>query len=172
MSLTSQLSNAASPVSQFFRSRLSNSKSFLSKARKQVRAQRTIRPEGNLPWTTIGTALDYRIRYYFDVTPPEKLAAFEGARELGVAQLPAPAVGTLGIHRAQDRFIFFDKETGRRLGKYIPALESAVGESGVSSSDVAEFARLGHKAAAGHLVDDRLEGTMPSPLTQPYRELL
>jgi hypothetical protein len=40
-------------------------------------------PSGGYPYDDIGMAVDYRIRYYFGVTPVEKLAAWRGACELG-----------------------------------------------------------------------------------------
>ena len=41
--------------------------------------EETIRPDRRLPYTTLGIAIDYRIRYYFCITPAEKLVAWRGA---------------------------------------------------------------------------------------------
>jgi len=45
-------------------------------------AARTIKPAAELPWDVIGTALDYRIRYYFRLAPTAELVAFRGACEM------------------------------------------------------------------------------------------
>lgn len=39
----------------------------------------TIRPTAQLPYGTIGTAFDYRLRYYFAITPSSDLSAWRGA---------------------------------------------------------------------------------------------
>ncbi len=45
-----------------------------------------MRPELSRPrWGTLGTAIDYRIRYYFDITQTDALAAFRGAHHFTVA---------------------------------------------------------------------------------------
>ena len=56
--------------------------------RKQVREAHLIRPDTDafVPWSTIGVALDYRIRYYFAVTPYVELVAHHGARKLAIAR--------------------------------------------------------------------------------------
>lgn len=81
MSLSSHLRDKNSPVNQFIQDQFPNTKAapFLVDARKQLRAAETIWPDDGINRTdlsTIGTAMDYRLRYYFDVTPVEKLVAF------------------------------------------------------------------------------------------------
>jgi len=44
-----------------------------------MKGAKTIRSEGQVDWSTIGTAVDYRLRYYFGVTPTEALTARLGA---------------------------------------------------------------------------------------------
>ena len=85
MSLSSHLEDKNSPVGEFLRSRFSDTRTFLKDARKQVRSADTIIPaiEGtSYPWGTIGMAVDYRIRCYFDVTAHDRLVAYGGARIL------------------------------------------------------------------------------------------
>ena len=82
MPLTSHLKNTKGPISQFFRTQFPNSRRFLAPARKQIRKGYTIFPDCDVPWSTIATALDYRLRYYFAVTPYGKFVAYEGARDL------------------------------------------------------------------------------------------
>ena len=82
MSLTEHLKNGKSPICQFLRTQFPNTRSFLAEARKMVRAAGTIVPDEDVPWGLIGTALDYRIRYYFGITPHEELVAYKGARRL------------------------------------------------------------------------------------------
>ena len=84
MSLTGHLKNKDSPIRQFLRTRFPNTRSFLADDRKRIREADTIRPREAVPWFTIGTALDYRIRYYFGLTPSDQLNAYRGARTLSV----------------------------------------------------------------------------------------
>ena len=81
-------------------------------------------------------ALDYRIRYYFDVTPHDQLVAHKGACMLSdppihaevaphtIVDLPAgirsnfQAYNKIGFRPRRDRIEFFDRETVRWLGTY------------------------------------------------------
>ena len=86
MSLTGHLKDRNSPICQFLRTQFPNTRSFLEEARKQIRRAGTIQPDEDVPWGVIGTALDYRIRYYFGITPHEKLAAYRGSETLSDVQ--------------------------------------------------------------------------------------
>ena len=97
MSLSSHLEDKNSPVRNFLRTQFPNTRGFLKDARKSIREAGTIRPDGDLPWSTIGTALDYRIRYYFDVTPNNQLVAHQGARILA-AQSDALTNDQIGFY--------------------------------------------------------------------------
>lgn len=81
MSLTSHLKDPNSPVPRFLRERFPNTRKapFLRKARESLANAVTIQPVPSFSqsdYATIGTAIDYRLRYYFDITPPMALAAF------------------------------------------------------------------------------------------------
>ena len=79
MSLTSQLDNSSSPIRKFLEERFPNTRAVTSEANAQFRKVETIRPSEPVPWGTMGTAFDYRARYYFRVTPSSKLVAWQGA---------------------------------------------------------------------------------------------
>lgn len=79
VSLTSLLSDRDSHVRQFFANWLPNFNPILQDWRKQVNGASTIQPSMKIPWKTMGTALDYRLCYYFAVTPNEQLGAWYGA---------------------------------------------------------------------------------------------
>src|SRR5581483_8004187 len=81
MSLTSHLNNRNSPVRQFIEQAFPNHRSVQNACRQEIIRANTLRPSASIPYGTIGTALDYRIRYYFDVTPFQHLVAFWGAVE-------------------------------------------------------------------------------------------
>lgn len=140
MSLSSHLNYSSSPVNQFIREQFPNTKTapFLVDARKQLRAAETIRPPDadDLPWPTIGTAIDYRIRYYFDVTPIESLIAYMGARLItddpradGARKITDEQWGDtdsliLDFHwrgKEDDPISIFHKGTGTLLRTYHPA---------------------------------------------------
>ena len=61
MSLTGHLKNNGSRIRQFLRDQFPNTRIFLEGARKQMREAYTIWPDADVPWSMIGTALDYRI---------------------------------------------------------------------------------------------------------------
>jgi hypothetical protein len=82
MSLTSHLNDSHSPIYGFMRERFPNTRGFVRAANKGMKGAATIRPEEQVDWGTIGTAIDYRLRYYFGVTSPERLIAWQGAAQL------------------------------------------------------------------------------------------
>ena len=82
MPLTNHLRDKGSPIRAFLRHQFPKTRTFLRNPRKQLREAFTITPNTDVPWSTIGMALDYRIRYYFAVTPHEELAAHQGALRL------------------------------------------------------------------------------------------
>jgi hypothetical protein len=82
MSLTSHIKDSSSPI----RAWLDSSFPTLVEALNALRADmpsdldaRTIRPVAGVPLSTIGIAIDYRIRYHLAVTPTEDLVAGHGA---------------------------------------------------------------------------------------------
>ena len=82
MSLTSHIKDVDSPIRHWLDSSLPN----LGEALKTLRADmppdldaRTIRPGAGVPPGTLGTAIDYRIRYHLAVTPSEDFVAAHGA---------------------------------------------------------------------------------------------
>ena len=83
MSLTSQLDNSSSPIRKFLKEQFPNTRAVMREVNARIRKAETIRPREPVPWGTMGTAFDYRARYYFGVTPSSKLVAWEGA--LGIS---------------------------------------------------------------------------------------
>ncbi len=79
MSLTSHLKDTRSPIRQFLQEQFPHTRSFVQNSNLDLRASDTIEPAERVPYSTIGTALDYRVRYYFAVTAPETLVAWKGA---------------------------------------------------------------------------------------------
>jgi hypothetical protein len=81
MSLTSRLEDTKSAVRLFMDASFPNVRPVYAEARPDIAkgAAYTLKPAGDVPWGTIGTALDYRLRYYFAVTECQNLVAFKGA---------------------------------------------------------------------------------------------
>ena len=75
MSLTSELKNPHSRVRTFMRERLPNTRRVMALSRSRMGVMATRRPEPPVPWSLIGTALDYRIRFYFP--PSGRMARLE-----------------------------------------------------------------------------------------------
>src|SRR5438128_4592589 len=79
MSLTSHLSDPASPIGQFIKQRFVQTTRLTKAANLQLKVAETLRPALpgiSYPYAPIGTAIDYRIRYAFDVTPYQQLVAW------------------------------------------------------------------------------------------------
>lgn len=82
MSLTRELRDRESPVHEFFRDRFGNTEPLRESWHAGFEGIETLKPPGPVHWSTIGTAIDYRLRYYFG----HKLQV----AELGMALLAAP----------------------------------------------------------------------------------
>ncbi|MBI3648454.1 MAG: hypothetical protein HY240_06890 [Actinobacteria bacterium] len=67
MSLTSALADTKGPVSRFFVEHFPEVRTLQQEWRQRMTGVRTARPPEDLrpPWGTIGTAFDYRVRFYF-----------------------------------------------------------------------------------------------------------
>ena len=79
MSLTSHLDDKNSPARVFMEEHFPRTRQVLSPVNTRLRRAETTRPAGRPPWMTIGTAFDYRARYFFEITPHEDLIAWKGA---------------------------------------------------------------------------------------------
>lgn len=79
MSLTSHIEKRDGPIYGFLSENFPYTYSIVREQNKKVSGVETIRPGGDPPWTILGTAIDYRIRYYFPPTPYRELAAWRGA---------------------------------------------------------------------------------------------
>src|SRR5438552_969699 len=71
VSLTSQLNASSSPLVQFFKAEFPNTRPISAEIREKLADSPTILPA--VPFSpgvasTIGTAIDYRLRYYFTIT--------------------------------------------------------------------------------------------------------
>ena len=74
-----------SPVGQFFRERMPLTRSVVSKVNASLKDTPIIRPADSTehpPYATLGTAIDYRIRYCFPATDFRELVAWRGAARL------------------------------------------------------------------------------------------
>ena len=82
MSLTSELKNSNSLVSRFFNEKFPNTLNLVKDCNKSLRNIETIRPDvpaSPMEYALLGTAIDYRFRYYFPATDYRELAAWKGA---------------------------------------------------------------------------------------------
>ncbi len=85
MSLTREIANKNSPVSRFLADTFgAGARGFLVEPRKRLKNSSILRPpaSGAYPWNTVGSAIDYRIRYYFSAAPWHELVAAQGALNL------------------------------------------------------------------------------------------
>ncbi len=96
MSLTSQLKDHSSPIGAFFRTRFSHTSSISHMANPQLRAAQQILPQNreSYPYSLIGMAVDYRLRYYFTITQEDGLVANAGAAKL-IRRIPEYSVQTM-----------------------------------------------------------------------------
>ena len=85
MSLTSLIDDTKSPVGQFFRERMPLTRQVVSKVNASLKDIPTILSADSverLPYGLLGTAIDYRIRYYFPATDFRELVAWRGAARI------------------------------------------------------------------------------------------
>ena len=84
MSLTSLLKANDSAISRFFKEVLPETRHIVAGTNSELKRVETVRASGHLaPWyPTLGTAIDYRLRYYFPATRPDELIAHQGALRL------------------------------------------------------------------------------------------
>jgi hypothetical protein len=89
MSLTSQLADVHSPIAQHLRERFPNVPDVQRRYRLDVGDAQPITPAGPVAYGTIGTALDWRLRFLLDAAPDTHLALagaeHVGRRALGLA---------------------------------------------------------------------------------------
>ena len=162
MSLKRHIEVRTSPVAKFLRSQFPNVRSFMADARKQVRQATTIRPVVGVPLDIIGVALDYRIRYYFAITPHEQLVAYRGARYL-TEQQSEEASGELGFRWAgkrNDSIEIVEKTTGRVIWNHLPERNGGWGIVDPGMELGARAFALAEKVAAGEIAHEK-GGTVP-----------
>lgn len=97
MSLTSLLKDTDSVVSRFFRETLPQTRSVTSEHNPGLKHVETIRlPEDLKRWyPTLGTAVDYRLRYYLPAAPSDELIAYQGAVALTFQDGPSLPAGII-----------------------------------------------------------------------------
>ena len=165
MSLTSHLKDHSSPIREFLRNQFPNTRSFLADARKQIREAHTIRPTADVPWSAIGIALDYRIRYYFAVTPYQEFVAYGGARRLTDAGTQALTDVQLAAKWAGDAIAVFDTNTKKQIATYLPEYFGASmvsAQAAKFSDEILEIAKKVAEEKVDVLPDDFL------PLADEY----
>lgn len=109
MSLTSNLNNTRSPVRRFLQEQFPDTRSVVRECNRQMAGITTIRPQSKMEAHVaglIGTALDYRLRYYFAVTSPNELFAWRGMLGVGGSE--------------QDLFVDFFASLGNVLDQLQP----------------------------------------------------
>ena len=167
MPLTSLLKNRNSEVSQFMRETFPDTTPFLREARNQVREAGAIKPtntETDYPWSTMGLALDYRVRYYFSITPSDELTAHRGARRLG------NNTGQFVSQITDGLVVLSNGVTGEPVGMYNPDKDAAVGVSGELS--IFEIYEMGREAWNRESDPERSEGTQLAPIYEKFFESL
>lgn len=90
MSLTSHLNDPTSSIGQFIKRRFAQTARLTKVANQRLKVADTLRPAqsgASYPYAPIGTAIDYRIRYAFDITPYQRLVAWKGISLLALKPL-------------------------------------------------------------------------------------
>ena len=120
MSLTSHLADANSPVRKFLADEFPQTQQYIDHARSRLRLAGTLSPDGAVPWNIIGRAIDYRIRYYFDVTDWDEFAAYAGQRLLTDFS-DGPALSNTGFvyKRTGNEINWYDRGTNHKVAYFI-----------------------------------------------------
>jgi hypothetical protein len=83
VAVTRELRTAGTPLSRFFHERFPNVAPMVAEFDSRLVGATTLYPpadHGQPPYATLGTAIDYRLLYYFWAKPYRALDAFKGAR--------------------------------------------------------------------------------------------
>jgi hypothetical protein len=145
MSLTSALDDSNSLVHRFMRDRFPNVAAVRQEWRSALQGATTVAPTvRDWPWAQIGTAIDYRIRFYFAPSPLGDLVAAQGCRLLASQST-----------RWADRVLGFAEYLGERL----KALEPT--QRRLNDSGEAELNRICFVLA---LLDEPYRSGLVSPL--------
>lgn len=130
MSLTSHLRDADSPVRQFLHQRFPNTREVLRESREALAGASTIKPSTRIPYGLIGTALDYRLRYYFAISPSEDLIAWQGAALINATPEIGPALRIAREGGTEDALVAVEPAlSGRLLEQFFRGLESTLEET-------------------------------------------
>ena len=127
MSLTSHIEDKNSPIRDFFDTKFPNTRPVVRECNKLLRDAETIVPADEMAtghYSTLGTAIDYRLRYYFAVTPYRELVAWKGAvgvsgepilwENLGIP-LSLPKIAIEGFFQDLDKVLSKLQPVGRKL---------------------------------------------------------
>lgn len=131
MALTYYISEGNNPVTDFMRKYFPHTRPFLKEVLAELRNTETILPNGYVPWSIIGRAIDYRIRYYFKVTPPLSTSSIPGLLPARIWWQPKDSIGgpvfmfpEFSYHPAAP--IWFERD-GEYIGDYT-SIHSPLGE--------------------------------------------
>src|SRR2546426_11955796 len=126
MSLISHLEDGTSPIGQFIRQGFAHTAKVRKEANRQLRSATTFRPAvtQGYPTSTLGIALNYRIRYSFAITPYRNLIAWKGAMLCALRPLTsddeqeAEEDLSQALELLQDSDVPFDSSYGVAQGPY------------------------------------------------------
>lgn len=129
MSLTSSLDDRKGPIAVFFSERIPNVRSLQREFRKRVAGRATIRPRAGsvagVPWGTLGTAIDYRMRYYFAAYSVRDTVAFLGLGTLS----PAAVLVALGSSNSQPLDPLLPDRWAKPFVDFLDSLDRAVAKA-------------------------------------------
>lgn len=130
MSLSSHLADSTSPVRQFMRNHFPHTASLTKEANSQLGKAHTLRPDVQpYPYQNIGTAIDYRIRYTFALTPYRKLVAWHGAKMLAFKPMESANDIPIASEELVGFALPFDASMGVARGPYSMKLLKAFFDS-------------------------------------------
>lgn len=126
MSLTAHIiQGKKSPIGKFLCENFGQTRSITKEANRQLRnASTVLSASESVPYPTLGMAIDYRIRYYFAVTPSERLTARRGSGQLILRPLvseediPIPEDELMDLLSNHFSSWSFDLSAGAAYGPY------------------------------------------------------
>jgi hypothetical protein len=100
VSATDEIRHPGSLIARFLRTEFPVLTDLATDFERQIRGAETLAPShvgSDYPWSMVGTAIDYRLRFLFEILPVTRLQAFRAAQGWHISDVGTALDEHLGI---------------------------------------------------------------------------